>query len=261
MTGIRKVCLACAVAVSLFTSGRGVTAAETSVAAATDLNFALPVLEKAFEASGGEPVKLTFGSSGQLAAQIANGAPFDLFLSADEKFVEDLNGKGLTKDDGHLYALGHLAVYAPSNSKIKADAKLEGLTAALTSGQLKKLSIANPEIAPYGRVAKAALEKLNLWDQAQGILVRGDSASQALQFAETGAADLALVPASLIEPAEAARKGSHARVDKSIAPELRQRLVVLKTGSANAEAFAKFIMSADGQAILAKYGFSLPDAP
>jgi molybdate transport system substrate-binding protein len=226
------------------------------VAAAADLKFALPAVAAAFEAETGTPVKMTFGSSGQLATQIANGAPFEVFLSADEALVAGLVEKGVTRDAGHLYALGPVALYVPEGSPVTPDENLAGLKAALAAGALGKFAIANPEHAPYGRAARDALQKAGLWATIQPHLVLGENVSQALQFVETGGANGALIAAPLVEAPEFTGKGQHLRVSEALAPPLRQRLVVLKIASPGASAFAAFITSDKGQAILAKYGFS-----
>lgn len=238
----------------------GATAGEAArVAAASDLKFALPALGRAFEAETGQTVSLTFGSSGQLAAQIANSAPFELFLSADESFVKDLHAKSLTRDEGELYALGRLSLFVADGSPIAADENLDGLKAALAAGKVTKFAIANPDHAPYGRAARAALEAAGLWSKAEPLLVRGDNATQTLQFALEGGADGALVPAPLVEAPEFSGKGRHVRVNSKLVAALRQRLVVMKTASPAATAFAAFITSGKGRAILVKYGFSAPD--
>ena len=238
----------------------GATAGEAArVAAASDLKFALPALGKAFEAETGQTVSLTFGSSGQLAMQIENGAPFELFLSADEAFVQGLNAKGLTRDGGALYGLGRLSLFVPDGSPISADEKLDGLKAALAAGKITKFAIANPDHAPYGRAARAALQAAGLWTDLEPHLVRGESATQALQFALEGGADGALVPAPLVEAPEFTGKGQHVSVSPALVAPLRQRLVLTKSAGPVAAAFAAFITSENGRAILAKYGFSAPD--
>lgn len=226
------------------------------VAAAADLKFALPAVATAYEAETGKSVKLTFGSSGQLAAQIANGAPFEVFLSADEGLVAGLVANGVTRDAGHLYALGPVALYVPEGSPVTPDENLAGLKAALAVGRLGKFAIANPEHAPYGRAARDALQKAGIWETIQPHLVLGENVSQALQFAETGGANGALIAAPLVEAPEFTGKGQHVRVSKALVAPLRQRLVVLKAAGQDASEFAAFIMSDKGRAILTKYGFS-----
>jgi molybdate transport system substrate-binding protein len=245
-----------------FASAVGCRAADApAIAAASDLKFALPVLAKAFEAESGQSIKLTFGSSGVLATQIANGAPFEVFLSADEALVEDLNGRGLLRDAGQIYALGTLAVFAPEGSSVTCDPELAGLKDTLASGKVAKISIANPEHAPYGRAAKAAMETAGLWVDVQSHLLLGESATQALQFATDGGAAAALVPAPLVEAPEFPGKGCRARLSERLAKPLRQRLALVKTAGKTAVDFAAFITSEKGRSILAKYGFSFPSVP
>ncbi len=228
------------------------------IAAATDLKFALPALAKDFERETGHAVTLTFGSSGLLAAQIANGAPFELFLSADEALVHGLNDSGLTRDGGQLYGLGRLSLFVPETSPIIADAELTGLKAALASGKVAKFAIPNPDHAPYGRAAREALQAAGMWEPIASHLVLGDTATQALQFALQGGAGGALVPAPLVEAPEFTSPGRHVRVAASLVAPLRQRLVLMKTAGPTAADFAAFITSEKGRAILAKYGFSGP---
>ena len=232
-----------------------------AIAAASDLKFALPVVAKEFEAATGKSVKLTFGSSGVLATQIANGAPFELFLSADESLVKDLASRGLLRDEGQVYALGRLAVFAPFGSAVTCDADLAGLKSALNAGKVSKVAIANPEHAPYGRAAQAALQKADAWTGVSTHLVLGESATQALQFATEGGADAALVPAPLVEAPEFPGKGCHERVSEALVAPLVQRLGVVKSASAIAADFALFITSANGREILAKCGFSFASPP
>lgn len=232
-----------------------------AIAAASDLKFVLPVIAGAFKAETGEAVTLTFGSSGVLATQIAKGAPFEVFLSADEALIADLNQRGMLHDAGAIYALGQLAVFAPEGSPVSCDAELAGLKTGLAAAGVGKIAIANPEHAPYGRAAQVALEKAGLWDTARGRLIFGESATQALQFATEGGASVALVPAPLVEAPEFPAKGCHTRVSEKLAAPLRQRMGVLKTASKAAQNFAAFITSEKGRVILAKYGFSLPASP
>lgn len=228
------------------------------VAAASNLQFAMPEVVKAYEAETGHTVKVTFGSSGQFATQIANGAPFDVFLSADEAMVQGLVAQGLTVDAGRLYALGLLALYVPSSSTIKVDAYLEGLKDALKAGNVSKFAIASPQHAPYGRAAREALQSVGMWAEIEPKLVIGENVSQALQFVTEGGASAGLVPLSLLVAPAMAGKGQHVIVSGTLVKPLPQRMVVLKRAGLAANAFASFITSQKGQAILAKFGFSSP---
>ncbi|PPC85130.1 MAG: molybdate ABC transporter substrate-binding protein [Hyphomicrobium sp.] len=228
------------------------------VAAASNLQFAMPAIVKAYETETGKTVKVTFGSSGQFATQIANGAPFDVFLSADEAMVHGLVAQGLTVDDGRLYALGLLAFYVPLSSTIKVDAHLEGLKEALRAGNVSKFAIASPQHAPYGRAAREALQSAGLWAEIEPNLVIGENVSQALQFVTEGGASAGLVPLSLLVAPAMTAKGQHVIVSDALVKPLPQSMVVLKRAGPAANAFASFITSQKGQAILAKFGFSSP---
>ena len=131
----------------------GVAQAQTAptIAAAADLKFALTEVADRFQKETGQELKLTFGSSGNFATQLEQGAPFQLYFSADESFVHKLAAKGLTKDSGTLYAIGRIVMFVPHGSPIKADAELEDLKAGVADGRVKRFAIANPEHAPYGR--------------------------------------------------------------------------------------------------------------
>lgn len=238
-----------------------VSADKVSVAAAANLRLVLPEIEKAFEAESGKQVEVSFGASGALTTQIENGAPFDVFLSADEAFVEKLNAAGLTKDAGRNYAIGRLALYVPEGGAIKADADLAGLKAALAGKSMKKFAIANPETAPYGKAARAALQAAGLWADIEPHLVIGESIAQTLQFATEGGADAALVSESLVRTPEFKGKGSHAIISDALAKPLPQRLVVLKKGGEAADAFAAFLFTEKARALFDKYGYSPPATP
>lgn len=231
------------------------------IAAASDLKFALPELLAAFKSAGGGELVATYGSSGMLARQIESGAPFEMFLSADEGLVNDLANKGLTRDQGRLYALGWLAIFVGKGSRVDVDDRLVGLKAALDEGRLVHLAIANPDHAPYGRVAVQALEKAGLMDLARPRLVFGENAAHALQFALVAGAEAALVPASLVAVNDAAIEGRSARLSPDLAAPLRQRGVLMKNASDTTARFFAFVNSDTAQAILSKYGFSAPRDP
>ena len=156
------------------------------VAAAADLKFALDEVDAGFKAQGGGEVRLVFGSSGNFYRQILQGAPFGLFLSADEGFVFQLADAGKTQDRRVLYAIGRIGILVPAGAPLKADADLKGLAQALADGQVQRFAIANPEHAPYGQRAEEALRHAGLWDALKGRLVFGENAAQAAQFALSG---------------------------------------------------------------------------
>lgn len=241
--------------------GCGVAAAEApAVAAAADLKFVLPELAGQFERSSGERLRLVFGSSGTMARQIAQGARFELLLSADEQFVFDLAEQGLTLDRGVLYGIGGLVLFAPHGSPLEVDGELRGLRAALAEGRVSRFAIANPEHAPYGRAARAALAHAGLWTDIEPALVYGDNAAQAMQFAASGSSQGGLVPLSLSLAPEVARLGRFAPVPAewhAQAP-LRQRMVLLRRAGETARAFYAWLQGPEARERLRAAGFRLP---
>jgi molybdate transport system substrate-binding protein len=145
-----------------------------NVAAAADLKFALGEIAAAYQKETGRAVRLSFGSSGNFARQIPQGAPFELFLSADEDYILKLAAEGLLQGDGHLYAIGRIALLVPHGSTLTADGELKDLQAAVSDGRIRRFAIANPEHAPYGRAARAALQRAGVWESLQGKLVLGE---------------------------------------------------------------------------------------
>lgn len=179
----------------------GVAQAQTAptIAAAADLKFALTEVADRFQKETGQELKLTFGSSGNFTTQLEQGAPFQLFFSADESFVHKLAAKGLTKDSGTLYAIGRIVMFVPHGSPIKADAELEDLKAGVADGRVKRFAIANPEHAPYGRRAMEALKRTGIWDAVQPKLVLGENIAQTAQFATTGGCQGGILALSLVK--------------------------------------------------------------
>lgn len=229
-----------------------------AVAAASDLRFALEDIAARFSAAGGRPVKLAFGSSGNFARQIRQGAPFEMFLSADEAFVEGLARDGFARDAGDLYAVGRIVFFAPTGSVLEPDPALAALGAALAGGRVRRFAIANPEHAPYGRAAKEALEAAGSWTAIQKHLVLGENVSQAAQFATTGGADGGIFAYSLALAPAVGGRGRFALIPESMHRPLRQRMVLLRGAGPTAEAFYAFLKGAEARTILDRYGFSLP---
>jgi molybdate transport system substrate-binding protein len=228
------------------------------VAAASDLSFALTDVAERFTKETGQQVELVFGSSGTLARQIRDGGPFDLFLSADESFVEHLASAGLTRDSGALYALGRIVLFAPTGSPMRPDDGLAGLRRLLAAGRVTRFAIANPQHAPYGRAAEAALRKAGLWADLEPRLVLGDNVSQAAQFATTGNAVGGIIAYSLALAPTLADRGTFALIPDADHPPLRQRMVVLKRGGPAAGRFYEYLQSASARAILQRFGFVIP---
>jgi molybdate transport system substrate-binding protein len=227
------------------------------IAAASDLQFALPELAGRFERASGARLDLSFGSSGNFARQIEQGAPMELFLSADEGFVMRLADAGRTRDRGALYALGRIALIVPGASNLGLDERLDGLRHGMA--QVRRFSIANPEHAPYGRAAREALMKLGLWAELHPLLVLGENVSQATQFVSTGSAQAGITAASLALAPPVAARTRGLLLPHSLHAPLRPRMVLMKTAGAGASAFYDYLRSADARAVLARHGFSSPD--
>jgi molybdate transport system substrate-binding protein len=229
-----------------------------TVAAAADLQFALTEVAAAFRAETGEEVQLTFGSSGNFFRQIRQGAPFEIFFSADEEFVHGLAEAGLTIGDGALYAIGRIALIVPNGSPLKADGTLADLALGLRDGRVTKIAIANPEHAPYGKRAEEALRHAGLWERIQDHLVLGENVSQAAQFATSGGADGGIIAYSLALSPNVSRLGSFALIPEEWHAPLRQRMVLLNDAGETARHFCDFVQSPPARDILRRYGFVLP---
>lgn len=232
---------------------------QVAVAAAADLKFAFEEVAAEFQKRHPEiKIQATYGSSGNFFEQLTNKAPFDLFLSADMSYPRKLAERGLAeKDSEFLYGVGRIVVWAPKQSAL--DLNKLGL-AALSDPSVKKIAIANPKHAPYGRAAEAALTKHGIYDQVKDKLVLGENIAQAAQFVQSGAADVGLVALSLALAPPMKDAGRYWEIPRDDYPLLEQGGVILSSCSDKDAAgqLCSFITSAEGKAILNKYGFSTP---
>ena len=231
---------------------------QVTVAAASDLQFALEEAAALFERQTGHRLRLVFGSSGNFFAQILQGAPFHLFMSADEQFVFKLADAGRAVDRGRLYAYGRIGIIVPKGSPLKADGELRDLAAALRQGRLRKFAIASPEHAPYGMRAREALQHAGLWEAIQPRLVYGENISQAAQFATSGATDGGIIAYSLARAPQVAALGDFALIPESWHQPLAQRMVLLRDAPPAARAFYDFLTTPAAQSIMVRYGFAMP---
>jgi molybdate transport system substrate-binding protein len=228
------------------------------VAAASDLQFALEEVAQQFTQETGLTVKFSFGSSGNFARQIMQGAPYELFMSADEQYVLELAKQHKTLDGGQLYAIGRLVLYAPKGSTLKVDSAMQGVGQALKNGEIKRFAIANPDHAPYGRAAKAALSSFGLWDAIQPHLVLGENVAQAAQFAISDSTQGGIFAYSLILSPKLKLEGNYVLLPENSHQPLKQRMVLTKTAGATAKAFYAFLQLPKTKAILQRYGFTSP---
>jgi molybdate transport system substrate-binding protein len=231
---------------------------ELLVAAAADLNPALHDIAQQYEKKNRILVKLSFGASGALTQQIQNGAPFDLFFSADMDYPKRLIADG--QADGlslYQYSLGKLVLWVPANSPL--DVERQGM-AVLLDSSVQKIAIANPEHAPYGRAAVAALKHAGLYDRLADRFVMGENVSQAAQFAESGNAQAGFVPlAHALSPAVKS-VGRFWLIPPDYYPPLEQGVVILSRSQHKKEAsdFLQYLKTEEASAMLRKYGFTLP---
>ena len=228
------------------------------IAAASDLKFAVEEIAAAFAAETGQEVRLAFGSTGNFAMQIRQGAPFEMFMAADEAFVLDLAAEGLTRDEGVLYGEGRIVLLAPEGSALVPDAGLDSLAALLEDGRLTRLAIANPEHAPYGLRAQEALMHRGLWEAVQPHLVLGENVSQAAQFALSGNAEAGIIAYSLALAPDVAARSRFALIPRDWHEPLLQRMVLLDGAGPVAESFYDYMQSQTAREIMVRYGFELP---
>jgi molybdate transport system substrate-binding protein len=233
-------------------------AAAPGVAAASDLKFALDEIARAYARETGRAVRLAYGSSGNFRRQIAEGAPFELFLSADESYVLALARDGRLEDEGVLYAVGRLVLFAPEGSPVDPDKGMPGLAEQARAGRVAKLAIANPSHAPYGRAARQALEHAGAWGALEGRLVLGENVSQAAQFAASGNATAGLFAYSLTFTPAVSGKGRYALVPEAAHAPLRQRMALVKGAGEEARAFYRYLQAPAARGVFSRYGFSPP---
>ncbi len=226
-----------------------------AVAAATNLRHALTPIVAAFTLQTGVEPRVSFSSSGNLFRQIQQGAPYQLFLSADEEYVIKLFHAGLTRDEGARYALGQLVLLVPNGSALEVDGSLSDLRAAIDDGRLRRFAIANPEHAPYGRAAREVLESRGLWNALQERLVIGENASQATQFAVSGSTDGGIVPLALAMAPAVATRSRFALLPEPWHSPLWHRAVLLRGAGPGAAAFYDFLLGPEATTIFSRYGF------
>lgn len=238
------------------TAGGGSGAPEEPllVAAAASLEDAFTEVGDAYAAHSGQPVDFVFGSSGNLATQIENGAPFDVFASADEGFVQRLSDRDFVLPDTQaVYAQGRLVLAVNRKSGLDVTSIDD-----LADSRVTRIAIANPELAPYGLAAQQALQAAGLWGAVEPKIVQGANVRQALQYVQTGDAPVGLVARAIADVPEV----SYTLIDAALHAPLNQKLAVVATTDQEQAArdFVAFVLSDEGQAILAQHGFTQPGA-
>jgi molybdate transport system substrate-binding protein len=233
---------------------------EITIAAAADLQPVMQELATRFESQTHSKVKLSFGSSGNFFAQIKNGAPYDLFFSADLSYPQKLQDAGLTQPGSlYEYATGKIVLWTPRASAIDVS---KGLSVA-ADPEVKRLAIANPAHAPYGRAAQAALKKSGLWEKVAPKLVMGENIAQTAEFVQSGNADVGILALSLALSPSMRNEGRYFEIPQQLYPPLRQAVVILKRSQhkEGSEQFVEFMTTAATKSLLLQYGFAPPENP
>jgi molybdate transport system substrate-binding protein len=233
-------------------------AEQIHVAAAADLRFAMEEIVSLFrKAHPGAGVDVSYGSSGKFYAQIRNGAPFDLFFSADIELPEKLVKAGLARPEVRPYAVGRIVVWR--SGRDTPPLALDDLARP----EIRRIAIANPKHAPYGMRAVEALKAAHIWETVESRLVHGENIAQTAQFVQTGNADAGIIALSLALAPAFAGKGTYTLIPADLHQPLRQGFVILKRaeGKTLARAFADFFADADVRQIMGRYGFSVPASP
>ncbi len=239
-----------------FGGGAAHAARPTLVAAASSLRFVVDEIVAAFQRETGETVKVSFGATGTLVAQIESGAPFEVFLAADVSSPQRLAKSGLTDGATRIFATGEIAVVAARNLGIQEDDTLSGLGRVLDAGTIRRFAIANPELAPYGAAAQQALMSAGLWERVQPRLAMGENIGQAAQFVASGAAQAGMMARSLALAPEISGRLQVFGVSKSLYTPIDHGMAVLKGARKEARAFAAFLEGAAARDILIRGGFS-----
>jgi molybdate transport system substrate-binding protein len=232
-------------------------AGEVTVAVAANFAGTLEKLKAEFEATGEHKLKSISGATGKFVAQITEGAPFDVFLSADDKATKKLaEGGQAVAETEFTYAIGRLALYSADPGPIKGDGE-----AVLKAGNFSRLAIANPKLAPYGAAAEATMKALGVHDALQSKIVMGENIGQTFAMIDSGGAELGFVALSLVLGSEAQKKGSYWIVPASLHGPIRQNAILLTRGKDNsaAKAFLQFLQSQATQEKIEAEGYSIDE--
>jgi molybdate transport system substrate-binding protein len=240
----------------LFLLSQSVFAQQATVAVAANMKDAFAEINTAFKVAGNPDIRIVYGSSGNFTAQIMNGAPFHLLISADEHFPIELYKKGKAIDQGVAYATGKLVIISKNSAGISLTDSKNELIKAISKAN--KIALAKPELAPYGKAAIEYLKAEGLWDIAKDKLVYGDNIGVATMYVVTGAADLGFTALSLAKSAEVAKETNFILVNSKLYEPIAQRMVLIKGAPREAIALYQFMQSPQAKLILQKYGYSTP---
>ncbi len=236
------------------------SADETTPVIAVAANFApaMEIINQQFKTDTGHEIRISAGSSGALIRQIEQGAPFELFLSADESYALKLHQIGIATDEGRIYATGRLVLYVPKSSRLNIMQNLDEMLRQLANEDRYKIAIANPELAPYGAAAVQILNRYTTIEKLQGRMVLGENVGQTAQFALTGAVDAAFLPYSLAITPKLQEAGHFELLPDDWHNPIHQRMVLLKNAGEIARKLYDYIASESARRIILEFGYTLP---
>lgn len=250
MKSIQSLLLVCSLLFAISAHAEKVT-----VAAAADLKFAMDEIVATFKnANPVDEVEVIYGSSGKFHTQIQQGAPYDLYFSADIGFPRELAEAGLAASEVKPYALGRIVLWSASLDASKMT------LASLTDPKIARIAIANPKHAPYGKRAEEALRASGLWENVEPKLVYGENIAHTAQFVQTGNAQVGIIALSLAISPELASKGGYWLIPDDLHEPLEQGFIITKRAESNtlAKRFADYMSSKPARVVMTKYGFTLP---
>lgn len=231
-------------------------AQEITVAAAADLQFAMQDIAARFHKETGNSVRLIYGSSGNFFQQLQNGAPFDMFFSANLDYPRKLQADALVEPDSYYqYAIGKIVIWVRNDSKLDVSSGLR----SLLDPSIQKIAIANPQHAPYGQAAVAAMKKENIYEKVSGKFVLGENISQTASFVVSGSAEAGIVALSLALSPNMKDKGRYAEIPTADYPPIEQACVILKSSKQKdvAKAFLNFVKTPAVSELFRNYGFAV----
>lgn len=235
---------------SLAQSGNSIT-----VAAAANLNGVLDELISQYTKQSAQPVKVVYGSSGHFYQQMTQGAKYDIFLSANQDYVDRLVSQGYSNESGVVYARGRLVVLVSNKSRIRLTQDLDELKQAIQDGRLSKFAIANPALAPYGAAAAQTLEYLGLTKMFQPLLVMGGDVGQTMLFIHSESAQAGMVPWSMVKQSKTIKEKSYLLIPEKQHQPILQKMMVFKQANSSAKSFYEYLQSAEAKKIWRQYGY------
>lgn len=236
------------------------SAEETPViAVAANLSHPLAEISNRFEAETGIRVRLSFGSSGNFTSQIRQGAPYELFLSADRKYVDALSADGLTSGEPFAFAVGRIGALIPEGSSLSGAADLRALINMMVNGNYRRIAMANPDLAPFGVAAEEALQSAGVWAVERDRVALAENAAQAVQFTFAGDVDIGIIPYSFALLPEVGGKGHFFLFPAEWHGPLLQWSLLLRNAGHGARRFHKYLGSSAARDILVKFGYTVPE--